>query len=357
VADFVSNEEIVLAARRNLSQAAWDYLVGGSESETTMRRNRLAFDKVAFRPRVLMDVSKIDPSTDFLGHQLRMPVLLAPIGSLENFHPLGAVASVEAADQFGTLPVVSTVTEPSLEETAQSTKGAKIFQLYVHGDNAWVRDRLQRAVAAGYSAICLTVDVAVYSRRERPMMPRRVAAGHRAPAREFQAGMTWATVEMVKAETKGLPFLIKGIGTAEDAAIAVEHGVDVVWVSNHGGRQLDNARGSLDCLPEIVEAVGGKADIVVDGGVQRGSDVLKAVAMGAKAVAIGKLQGWGIAAAGTAGIVRVLEVLENELISAMGLLGVSDLSKLTPRHICGADPVTPPHEMSMWVNMPGGRII
>jgi glycolate oxidase len=169
--------------------------------------------------------------------------------------------------------------------------------------------------------------------------------------------MTWDTVEMVKAETKGLPFLLKGIGTAEDAAIAVEHGVDVVWVSNHGGRQLDHGRGSLDSLPEIVEAVQGKAGIVVDGGVQRGSDILKALALGAQAVAIGKLQGWGLAAAGKDGIVRVLELLENEMISAMGLLGVSNLSKLTPRHICAADPVIPPHEMSMWVNMPGGRLL
>lgn len=355
--EFLSNEEIVRAARRNLGQGPWDYLVGGSESETTMRRNRLGFDRLAFRPRILVDVSHIDPSTTFLGHRLRIPVLLAPIGSLQVFAPEGAVASVRAAAQFGTVPVISSATQPSLEESGAASDGPKVFQLYVHGDMDWVRDIVGRVKASGYQALCLTVDVAVYSRRERPMLTRWATPTQRAAVnRNYLAALTWDTMAQIK-EMAGLPFMLKGVQTAEDAALAVEHGVDVIWVSNHGGRQLDHARGTVDTLPEIVQAVGGKARIVLDGGILRGTDVLKAIALGADAVAIGKLQGWGLAAAGSEGLVLVLELLEHEITVAMGLLGVTRLDQLTPSYICQAEPVTPPHEMSAWVNMPGGRIL
>lgn len=355
--EFLSNEEIVLAARRNLIQGAWDYLVGGAESETTMRRNRLGFDQLAFRPRVLVDVSHVDPSTTFLGHRLRIPVLLAPIGSLQVFTPEGAVAAARAAAEFGTIPVVSTATEPSLEQTAAATAGPKVFQLYVHGDMGWVRDILGRVKAAGYQSLCLTVDVAVLSRRERPMLSRWLTPTQRASVdRRYLAALTWETMDMIR-EIGGLPFMVKGIQTAEDAAIAVEHGVDVIWVSNHGGRQLDHALGTIDTLPEVVQAVDGRAEIVLDGGILRGTDVLKAIALGAKAVAIGKLQGWGLGAGGVAGLVRVLELLEHEMAVSMGLLGVSRLDQLTPRYVCRAEPVVPAHEMSAWINMPGGRIV
>lgn len=355
--DFLSNEEIVRAARRNLSQGPWDYLVGGSESETTMRRNRLAFDRLAFRPRILVDVSHVDPSATFLGQRLRIPVMLAPIGSLQVFDPAGAAASARAAATFGTMPVVSSATLPSLEETAAASDGPKIFQLYVHGDMDWVRDIVGRVKAAGYIALCLTVDVAAYSRRERPMLTRWLTPTQRNRVdRNYLAALTWDTMDMIK-ELAGLPFMLKGVATAEDAALAVEHGVDVIWVSNHGGRQLDHEIGTMDMLPEIVEAVAGRAAIVLDGGVQRGSDVLKAIALGAQAVAIGKLQGWGLAAAGVDGLVRVLEILEHEIRVAMGLLGVTRLDQLNARYLCRVDPVTPAHEMSAWVNMPGGRIL
>jgi len=355
--EFLSNEEIVLAARRTLGQGAWDYLVGGSESETTLRRNRLGFDRLAFRPRILVDVSTIDPSTSFLGQHLRIPVLLAPIGSLQTFAPEGAVAAAQAAAAFGTMPVVSSATLPSLEETAAAADAPKVFQLYVNGDLAWVAEIVGRVKAAGYTALCLTVDVAVYSRRERPLLSRWPLATRRAATdRSYLAALTWETMAKIK-ELAGLPFLLKGVQTPEDARLAVEHGVEVIWVSNHGGRQLDHALGTIDTLPEIVQAVDGRAQIVLDGGIQRGSDVLKAIALGADAVAIGKLQGWGLAAAGTDGLVRVLELLEHEITVAMGLLGVTRLEQLSPRYVCAAEPVTPPHEMSMWVNMPGGRIL
>jgi glycolate oxidase len=355
--EFLSNEEIVLAARRNLEQGPWDYLVGASESETTMRRNRLGFDRLAFRPRILVDVSTIDTSTSFLGHRLRIPVLLAPIGSLQVFDPAGAVASAQAAAEFGVMPVVSSATEPALEVTAASTSGPKIYQLYVRGDMSWTRDVLARVKASGYEALALTVDVAMYSRRERPMLSRWATPTQQARVeRRWLAELTWDTMAEIK-EAAGLPFMLKGVQTAEDAKLAVEHGVDFIWVSNHGGRQLDHALGTIDTLPEVVQAVAGRAQIILDGGIQRGSDVLKAVALGANAVAIGKLQGWGLAAGGKDGLVRALEILEHEITVAMGLLGVTCMDQLTPNYICRAEPVVPAHEMSLWVNMPGGRLL
>ena len=352
--EFLSNEEIVLAARRRMTQASWDYLVGGSESETSMRRNRLAFDRWAFRPRVLRDVSKIDPSTTFLGQQMRIPVLLAPVGGLQQFDPEGGAAAAKAAKEFGVLQVVSSATQPTLEEIAASTDQAKVFQLYVNGDEEWTRDMVNRIVDAGYISLCITVDVAIYSRRERPMLSRTVR--RQALARNYLAELTWDKFDRIR-EWAGIPMMIKGIATAEDAELAVQHGADVVWVSNHGGRQLDHALGSLDAMLECVEAVGDKAAVVVDGGVQRGSDILKAVALGAKAVSIGKLEGWGLAADGKDGLVRVLELLEHELVSAMGLSGVTCIEHATRELVTRAEPVIPPHEMSMWVNMPGGRIL
>ncbi|RPJ33693.1 MAG: alpha-hydroxy-acid oxidizing protein, partial [Planctomycetaceae bacterium] len=271
--DFVSNEEIIQEARRRVDQGTWDYLVGGSESETTLRRNRLAFDRIAFRPRILVDVSSIDPSTTFMGQQLRIPAILAPIGSLQVFHPEAGVASTRAASEFGIMHAVSSVTQPTLEETAAATETPKIFQLYVHGDMKWTEDIIGRVKEAGYAALALTVDVAHYSRRERPMLTRYQPPTRRVPPdRRHLASLTWETMDIIK-DTAGLPFMLKGVQTAEDAESAVQHGVDVIWVSNHGGRQIDHSLGSMDTLPEIVQAVNGQARIIVDGGVQRGSDI------------------------------------------------------------------------------------
>jgi len=355
--DFVTNEEVIQAARARLPQSAWDYLSGASESETTMRRNRLAFDKVAFRPRVLVDVSSVDPSTTFLGHKLRIPVMPAPVGSLQEFTPEGGAATTKACAEFGTMHVVSSVTEPSLEAIAESGDNPKVFQLYVHGDWEWTKDLIDRAKAAGYVGLCTTVDTAHYSRRERPLRGRWEPPTRRVTRDPFwSASVTWDSIDKYKAHS-GLPYMLKGIATAEDAKIAVDHGVDVIWVSNHGGRQLDHGLGTMDMLPEIVEAVDGRAEIVLDGGIQRGSDVVKAAAMGVKAVAIGKLQCWGLGAAGKDGLVRVLEILEEEMIVAMALMGVTSLDQLNSNYVTKADLVTMPHEMSTWVNKPVDRIL
>ena len=239
------------------------------------------------------------------------------------------------------------------------TDHPKTFQLYIHGDWEWTVEMIGRIKEAGYSALCITVDTAHYSRRERPLLTRYVPFTRTQRTRadpSHQASVTWETIDRIK-ELAGLPFMLKGIATAEDAAIAVEHGVDVVWVSNHGGRQLDHGEGTMDMLKQVVDAVDGQATIVLDGGVQRGGDIAKAVALGATAVAIGKLQGWGLAAAGSDGIKRVLEILKEELVVAMALMGVTSIDQLSPAYVTQAEPVTFSHEMSAWTNMPEARIM
>ena len=349
--NFVTTQEIITQARRNLSQHVWHYLTGGAESETTMCRNRLALDSLALRPRVLVEVSKIDASTMFLGNRLRIPVMLAPIGSLQIMTPEGAVAVAKAAYEFGTLNFVSSVTQPNLEETAAATPHPKIFQLYVQGDMRWVETLLARVKTAGYQALCLTVDTAYYGRRERQMMDRWLPPSRRLSGYEHRSAITWETMVAIK-KFAGLPFILKGVATAEDAALAVEHGVSAIYVSNHGGRQLDHNRGTLEMLPGIVEAVAGRAAVVLDGGIVRGSDVLKALALGAQAVAIGKLQGWGLGAGGQQGLVRVLEILESEIITAMALLGITRIDQLTPEYLCKSQPIALSHEMSAFAHMP-----
>ena len=355
---FVTTQEIILEAHKNLKQNAWDYLTGGAESETSMRRNRQSLDSLAFRPRVLVNVLNIDTSTTFLGHKLRIPVMLAPIGSIQMLVPEGGVAVARAAHEFGTINFLSTVAQPSLEEVAASSPSPKIFQLYVQGDMKWIEEILGRVKKAGYTALCLTVDTADYGRRERQMMDRWLPPSRRdRPERyQYRSMLTWETMDAIKT-IGGLPFILKGVATAEDAAVAVEHGVDVIYISNHGGRQLDHNRGTIDMLPEIVAAVGSKAEILMDGGILRGTDVLKAIALGARAVTIGKLQGWGLGAAGQAGLLRVLELLEEEIKVSMRLLGITSLDQLSPSHVCKAESVTPAHEMGAFVNIPGGRVI
>lgn len=354
--DFVTNQEIIAAARRNLPDNVWHYLTGGAESETTMRRNRFGLDGLAFRPRVLVDVSRIDATARFLGHKIKIPVMLAPIGSLQSITAAGGVAVAKAAEEFGTINFVSSVTQPSLEEIAASSANPKIFQLYVQGDLTWVENILLRVKQAGYTAVCLTVDTAHYGHRERQMMDRWLPPSRRGTGYEYRAGLTWEIMDAIKS-LAGLPFILKGVATAEDALLAVKHGVAAVYVSNHGGRQLDHGRATIEMLPEIVAATGGQAEIVLDGGIVRGTDVLKALALGAHAVTIGKLQGWALAAAGQAGLVRTLEILESEIVTAMGLLGITRVEQLTPDYLCNVQPLPPSHEMSAFPHLPGGRPI
>jgi len=342
-AEYLTLQEIVAAARAHLAPGPWAYLVGGAETETTVRRNRQALDALAFRPRVLRDVRRIDAGAACLGRRARLPVLLAPIGGLESFAEGGAAAAARGAAQFGVPQMLSSVCKPGLEATAAAADTQRFFQLYVRGDDAWVDDHVRRARAHGYAAFCLTVDVAVYGRRERDLAGRFVKpwrAGADA-GRDFQAALSWDQVKRYK-DRHDLPLILKGIATAEDAALAVEHGVEVVYVSNHGGRQLDHGLGSIAVLPEVVAAVAGRAQVWVDGGFMRGSDVVKAIALGAQAVGLGRLPCLGLAAAGTPGLVRALEILEEEVRTCLGLLGVTSLGELGAAHLAPAPAVGAP---------------
>ena len=307
----------------------------------------MALDSIAFRPRVLRDVGKVDASVSQFGRRLRLPVVLAPVGSLESFHSAGAESVVRAVKEFGAAHMLSSVCDPGLEDLAAAAPDAlRLYQLYVRGDEDWVDDHVERAIAHGYAAFCLTVDTAHYSRRERDIAKRFVTAGRRrVQGRAFQGGLDWRTVKRIKDRFK-IPLAIKGIATTEDAKIAVEHGVDWVYVSNHGGRQLDHGRGSMDVLPEVVDAVAGRAKVMVDGSICRGTDIVKAIATGADLVGIGRMQCYALAAGGRPAIVRMLELLEDEVQRSLGLACVSKFSELDRSYLVPAAPANPPHVLS-----------
>lgn len=338
--------ELARAARRNLSDGPWDYLVGGTETETTVKRNRLAIDSVAFRPRVLRDVSKVDSSSTFFGRPVRLPVMLAPVGSVESFTPGGGATAAKGSGAFGVPHMLSSACNPGLEATAKAADNYRIFQLYVRGDDAFVDDHVRRARDHGYTIFCMTVDSANYSRRERDIDKRFVKPWRQAATgMNWQAALSWDQVKRFK-DTHDIPLILKGIATAEDAAIACDHGVEGVYVSNHGGRQLDHGMGSLAVLPEVVRAVDGRATVMVDGGFMRGADVVKAIALGAQIVGLGRLQCLGLAAAGQAGLERALELLEDEIRICLGLLGVTSYSQLDASYVREAPAVTVPHVLS-----------
>jgi isopentenyl diphosphate isomerase/L-lactate dehydrogenase-like FMN-dependent dehydrogenase len=344
---FQNLHELVRKARANVNQNAWDYIVGAAETETTMRRNRMALDEIAFRPRVLRNVIKVNASAELFGRKLRLPVMLAPVGALEIFDTDGAASVARAASTFGAVHMLSSVSEPGLEQVAKAAPDAlRIYQLYVRGDDAFVEDHVSRAIASGYTAFCLTVDTAHYSRRERDIAKRYVRATRlRVSGGEFQMGLEWRTVKLIKDKYK-MPLVLKGIATAEDAAVALDHGVEWIYVSNHGGRQLDHGRGAMHVLPEIVAAVAGRAKIMVDGSFCRGTDIVKAIIAGADLVGIGRLQCWALAAGGEAGVLRMLELLEDEVIRCLGLLGVTSFAELDKSYLHAATPTNLPHVFS-----------
>lgn len=345
--DFETLHEIVQRARQNLGQNDWDYIVGGSETETTLRRNRLALDSIAFRPRVLRDVASVDVGAEALGRRLRLPICFAPVGALEMFHAGAGATVAAAAGRFGVAHMISSVCKPGLEAVAAAAPGAlRIFQLYALGDDAFVDDHLARSEANGYAAFCLTVDTAYYSRRERDIAKRHFTSGRaRVAGRDHLARLDWRTVGRLRAKS-ALPLILKGIATAEDARIAVDHGVDWIYVSNHGGRQLDHGRGSMEVLPEVVDAVAGRARIMVDGGFCRGTDVVKALAAGAHLVGLGRMQCLALAAAGEAGLMRMLDLLEDEIRRCLGLLGVTGFAELDRSYLHAAAPTNAPHVLS-----------
>ena len=343
--EYYTIQEIIYEARKQIPPVLWDHITGGAESETTLYRNRQALDRIAFRQRVLRDVSSVDASSTMLGQKIKLPVFLAPIGSMNMMRPNADIMALEAAKEFGIFFWLGSVNELELESANEMGGRQWIFQLYIRGDEAWLNDYLDRINETNTAGLCLTVDTALYSRRERDLVNGFAPYGREDGDREGfrgQALITQALVEKVRKKIK-IPLIIKGIQTSEDARIAVSCGADVIYVSNHGGRQLDHCPGSMDVFSEVIDAVGDQADVFVDGGFLRGSDVIKAIAMGAKAVGIGKLYALALAADGEHGLLEMLRILKIEMKINMGLLGVTSLDQLDSSYIRPARPVLETH--------------
>lgn len=325
---------------------AWDYYQGGSEDEVSLRANRVAFERLRLRPRTLVNISTCDLRTSVLGTDVSMPILVAPTAAHGLAHPDAECATARAVQQAGTLMVVSTQSTRSLEEVAQAGSCPRWFQLYIDSHRQ-AEHLVRRAEAAGYGALVLTVDTPRRGNRERDIRNNissfletyypSVGSGNASPLIESSSNgeetsitdtPTWEILPWLRSITK-LPILLKGILTAEDARLALEYGAAGMIVSNHGGRQLDGVVASIDALPEIVEAVAGRCEVYVDGGVRRGTDVLKALALGARAVLLGRPILWGLTVNGEIGVHHVLQLLRAELELAMALAGCPTLGSIT----------------------------
>jgi 4-hydroxymandelate oxidase len=338
-------------ARERIDPIAWDYIAGGAEDEVTLRANRTAFERIQLRPRVLVDVSACDLATTALGAPLGMPILVAPSAYHALVHPEGECATARGAGAAGTLMVVSSFATRRLEEVAEAASGPLWFQLYVYAERRISETLVRRAEAAGYRALVLTVDVPRLGRREKDernhfALPPHLrmanfgdvglggleasASGSALAAHvaaQLDPSLTWEALEWLRS-VANLPIVVKGILTGEDAALAVAHGAAGIIVSNHGGRQLDGAIATIEALPEVVAAVAGRCEVYMDGGIRRGTDVLKALALGARAVLVGRPPLWGLAVDGADGVRDVLVMLRDELELAMALAGRPTLASM-----------------------------
>lgn len=341
------------AARHKMPRMAFDYYASGANDEITLRENPGAFQRLSLQYRVLRDVSTCSLAASLLGHDLDLPLLLAPTAFHGLAHPEAERASVRAAGRLGTLMTLSTMSNTAMEDVTDAATGPVWFQLYVYKDRDLTAGLVRRAEAAGCRALVLTVDLPPLGQRERDVrnrfqMPPGLEAKNLLPAglgditdnadgsalasytdTLFDPSLTWKDVTWL-ADLTDLPLVIKGIVHPDDARLAIDHGAKAVWVSNHGGRQLDTAVATVDVLPEIVEAVGDTAEVILDGGIRRGTDILKALALGARAVAVGRPLLWGLAVDGEDGVVHALGLLRRELEVAMGLCGARSLDELSP---------------------------
>ncbi len=364
-----SVEDLARLARRRLPAGVFGYLDGGGEGEVTLRRNRAAFEQLELVPHVLRDVSSIELSTKVLGTEMAYPFALAPIGSLRLLHHEGELATARAAAAAGIPMTLSSSGTCSIEAVAAESLGPRWYQLYVWKDRGLCQDLIARAREAGYSALVVTVDTTLRSKRERELRagldlptptlslaslfdgaahpdwawhfltseairfanlaPRNAppSAGMNKMARSFDGLTTWADLEWIQAAWQG-PIAVKGILSVEDAQRAADAGAQGIVVSNHGGRQLDYVPAAIEVLPEIADAVGGQVEVLMDGGIRRGSDILIALALGARACLIGRAHVYGLAAGGEGGVRAAIDFLASELRTAMGLSGLSSLASI-----------------------------
>jgi 4-hydroxymandelate oxidase len=333
-------------ARQRLSQMAYDYVRSGGSDEITMRENRLAFERLRLAPRVLADVSQLDTRISLFGAELEHPIMLAPIAYHRLYHPEGELGTARGANAAGAVMAVSTFTTTAIDEIARNTRSPIWFQLYVQRDRSFTKDMVQRAVAAGCKAVCLTVDTPVLGCRYGQLsfgLPSHLECVHlrgldlkkSVPTHSmggvydpiFDPSFNWKDLEWLRT-VAGVPVLLKGVLSPEDGKRAIDYGVDGIIVSNHGGRNLDLLPATIDALPGIVEAVAGRIPVLLDSGIRRGTDVLTALALGAKAVFVGRPYIYGLAIAGARGVERVISILRDEFQRAMALTGRRSIAEI-----------------------------
>jgi len=328
--------ELLAAAAAKVEPPVWCYFEGGAGDEVTLEENVAAFRRWQLRPRMLVDVGDVQLETTLLGAPVSLPLGVAPFALQRLLDPEAERATAHAAAAAGALMTVPTLTSFRHAELAEASDGPRWLQLYVQRDRGRTLDQLAEARAAGYGAVVLTVDLPLVGRRERDLrlgfaVPPELPA-HYGTLLDVDPTVTWTDLEWIRSAT-GLPLVLKGIVTSEDTVLAVEHGVDAVWVSNHGGRQLDGVAASIDALPEVVEAAGGDCEVYVDGGFRRGADVVKALALGARAAFVARPVAAGLAVGGEQGVARVLELFHDEIGLALGLLGCTRPDEVARGHI------------------------
>lgn len=350
--EFVNLSDFEKAAARLLPRAAFDYYASGAEDEITLQENRLSFQRIEILPRMLRDVSKRDTTVQILGRTFSVPLFIAPCAMQKLAHPEGEIATAKAAQAADVAMILSTLSTSSLEDVAVASSAPKWFQLYVYKDRGVTRSLVERAEAAGYEALVVTVDSPLLGRRERDIrnkfqLPRGLCLANFSDieakfpsgwqdgsglaayiASLYDTGLSWKDIEWLKSITR-LPILIKGIMRADDALLALQNGVAGLIVSNHGARQLDTVASSIRALPAVATVVEQRVPILVDGGIRRGTDILKAIALGADAVVVGRPILWGLACQGEQGVLTVLRMLINEFDLSMALSGCRSLAEVT----------------------------
>lgn len=345
----INLQEIETIAQTKISSTFWDYYSSGAGDEVTLKRNIEAFNNYEILPKVLVDVSQRNLTTTILGQSISMPILIAPTAFQCLAHPEGEIATAKAAEKGETIMILSTMSTKSLEEVAQNqTQSLRWFQLYIHKDRELTKSLIKRAEIAGYQALCMTVDAPLIGKREADLrnqfqLPKHLTLANLSNLKlpdikeesalfayfqqQMDASITWQDIEWLKTITN-LPILLKGILRGYDAKMACKIGVNGIIVSNHGGRQLDGAVASIDALSDVINAVEGQIEVLMDGGIRRGIDVLKCLALGAKAVLIGRPILWGLGMNGEAGVSYVLSLLKQELDLAMALSGCAEIDAI-----------------------------